>query len=212
MPSLSFLPVGLAVAVVAAAAGASSFSPVLPGPPSPPKLQSAQQRSGTVLSAASAQPTQPRVNVTVAYRPPVPAPVTDPFRPPASFAGPGNRGLTFATSAGDVVSAAADGVVTFAGSIGAHAYVTVQHRDGIRTSYAFLAEVAVGVGDRVQQGAAVGVAGEEPFHLGARVGDTYLDPALLFGPEAFAAPGEGGAPELLNRAVLVPNQGGPGNT
>lgn len=210
MPSLSVLSAGLAVAVVAAAVGSSSFSPDLPLP-LPPKTESAMQTGGAV-PAARAQPARPLANVRVDYRPPVSAPVVDSFRPPASFAGPGNRGLTFATSGGDLVSAAADGVVTFAGSIGEHAYVTVQHRDGIRTSYAFLAEVTVGVGDPVQQGGAVGVAGDEPFHLGARMGDTYLDPALLFGPESFAAPGEGGAPELLNRAVLIPNRGGPGNT
>ena len=45
------------------------------------------------------------------YQPPVAAPVSDPFRPPAQAYGPGNRGLDYATAPGTEVKAAADGDV-----------------------------------------------------------------------------------------------------
>lgn len=140
----------------------------------------------------------------VVYTPPTTAGVVDHFRPPTTFAGAGNRGLTYGTVPGADVFAAADGTVVFAGPIGTHSYVTVVHGDGVRTSYAFLAEVLVTAGWPVRSGDALGVTGNEPFHLGARIGDTYIDPALLFSPEDYAAPGRGGAATRLSRAVLVP--------
>ena len=45
-----------------------------------------------------------------AYLPPVEAPVADPFRPPTTPYGPGNRGLEYATAPGTPVRAAADGI------------------------------------------------------------------------------------------------------
>src|SRR5688572_26565201 len=118
--------------------------------------------------------------VSVSYVPPADEPVVDGFRPPTSSYGAGNRGLDYATDAGEVIHAAADGTVVFAGRIGAASHVVVLHDDGIRTSYSFLADTAVGRGDRVAQGDAVGTAAG-PVHFGARVGDEYLDPTLLFG-------------------------------
>lgn len=113
--------------------------------------------------------------------PPVDAPVLDPFRPPASPWEPGNRGLEYATAEGTPVRATADGTVVFAGSVAGHRHVTVLHPDGIRTSYSFLTEISVVVGQRVEQGQVLGEAGPG-FHLGARRGDAYFDPASLFEP------------------------------
>jgi hypothetical protein len=114
------------------------------------------------------------------YRPPVDAPVSDPFRPPAGPYGAGNRGLEYATAPGTEVRAAADGEVTFAGLVAGSRHVTVLHPDGLRTSYSFLAEIRVVVGQRVEQGDVLGTTVER-LHLGARAGDAYLDPASLFG-------------------------------
>src|SRR5689334_24427189 len=79
----------------------------------------------------------------VSYVPPVDAPVVDPFRPPTSRYGPGNRGLDYGTQPGDTVRAAADGVVIFAGEVGGTLHVTIRHADGLRTSYSFLATITV---------------------------------------------------------------------
>jgi triacylglycerol esterase/lipase EstA (alpha/beta hydrolase family) len=115
----------------------------------------------------------------VSYIPPVDAPIGDPFRPPASAYGPGNRGLEYVTEAGTPVVASADGTVTFAGVVAGSRHVTILHADGVRTSYSFLADVGVVRGQRVSQGDRVGTAGDR-LHFGARAGDAYFDPAALF--------------------------------
>lgn len=117
---------------------------------------------------------------TVAHQPPVDAPVVDPFRPPATRYGPGNRGLTYDLATGTAVRASGGGTVVFAGPVGGSLHVTVRHADGLRTSYSFLASVSVRRGQRVSAGAVVGTGGRG-FHFGLRDGDTYLDPASLFG-------------------------------
>jgi len=114
------------------------------------------------------------------YQPPVTAPVADPFRPPSSTYGPGNRGIDYATAPGTEVKAAADGEVVFAGQVGGALHVVVLHGDGIRTSYSFLSSIRVQRGDKVHQGQVVGTTGTSQFHFGARAGDAYIDPALLF--------------------------------
>src|SRR5947209_262910 len=114
------------------------------------------------------------------YRPPVAAPVADPFRPPSQAYGPGNRGLDYATAPGTEVKAAADGEVVFAGQVGGTLHVVVLHPDGIRTSYSFLSAIRVQRGDHVRQGQVLGSTSGQPFHFGARAGDAYVDPAVLF--------------------------------
>lgn len=116
------------------------------------------------------------------YRPPVDAPVVDPFRPPAAPYGPGNRGLEYGTAPGTEVRAAGAGEVVFAGPVAGSLHVTVRHPDGLRTTYSFLARVDVVVGQAVRQGDLVGTTVGH-LHLGARLGDAYLDPAALFGAD-----------------------------
>lgn len=115
-----------------------------------------------------------------AHAPPVDAPVVDPYRPPPGAYGPGNRGLDYATSPGTDVVVSAPGQVTFAGPVGGANHVVVLHPDGLRTSYSFLATVSVRRGQVLATGAVVGRSGGT-LHFGARAGDRYLDPALLFG-------------------------------
>ena len=121
---------------------------------------------------------------TITYRPPVDAPVIDPFRAPASPYGPGNRGIDYATVAGTVVRAVAPGTVSFAGVVAGTRYVTVTHADGLRSSYGGLASISVTQGGVLAAGAEVGRAGDT-LHLGIRRGEEYLDPETLF---AAAAP------------------------
>ena len=116
----------------------------------------------------------------VSYRPPVAAPVVDPFRAPPTPWAAGNRGIDYATEPGTRVRAAADGEVVFAGMVGGSLHVVVRHPDGVRTSYSFLHTVLVHQGDSVVRGEPVGTAGAR-FHFGARIGDDYVDPARLLG-------------------------------
>ncbi|MEO6121118.1 MAG: peptidoglycan DD-metalloendopeptidase family protein, partial [Acidimicrobiales bacterium] len=136
---------------------------------------------------AAAPPTVP-----VLYRPPVDAPVVDRFRPPSGIGQSGNLGVDYATEPGTPVRAAAGGVVVFAGQVGGRLHVVVLHLDGIRTTYAFLAGVAVARGQKLAAGEVVGVAAAR-LHFGARAaGDAYVDPLVLLA---------GGAPDLR----LVPD-------
>lgn len=144
------------------------------------------------LVATSPAPAAASAPAAVSYRPPVDAPVVDPFRAPAENWNAGNRGLEYATAAGDPVAASAGGQVVFAGPVAGGLHVVVLHDDGLRTSYSFLRTISVRRGDMVRQGQQVGTA-EERLHFGVRAGDAYLDPALLFGggpPEVHLVPDE----------------------
>ena len=123
---------------------------------------------------------RPAVAQTVVFRPPVDAPVLDPFRPPEDGYGPGNRGLEYDTPAGVRVDAAGPGVVVFAGPVAGRSWVTVDHGDGLRTSYGPVTAIAVSVGDVVSRGTRLAVT-TGPLHFSARVDGVYVDPAELIG-------------------------------
>lgn len=114
------------------------------------------------------------------FRPPVDAPVTDPFRPPENPYGPGNRGVEYDTEPGDVVRAAAPGAVAFAGAVAGTLHVTVDHGGGLVSSYSYLQRLSVRVGTHVDQGAVIGVAGER-LHFSVRLEGSYSDPAGFIG-------------------------------
>jgi hypothetical protein len=175
--------------------------------------------TGRIVAAAPAAGASPQAPgdppPAVGHVPPVDAPIVDPFRPPAGPYGAGNRGLEYDTTPGDPVRASAPGVVVFAGRIAGSLHVTVRHADGVRTSYSFLRTVDTTLGTAVAAGDVVGTAGDR-LHFGARVGDAYFDPAMLFTGTAAVEllpfevpPGatpDGEARALLELAVL---DGGP---
>ena len=141
-----------------------------------------------VVSPAAAQ--APR------FVPPVDAPISDPYRPPSTPYGPGNRGIEYSTRPGVEVRASGNGIVAFAGVIAYERYVSIDHEGGIRTTYSYLATIEVVAGQRVAQGDVVGRAGAR-LHFGARRFGLYIDPASLF--ESAPRP----------RARLVPVRGRP---
>lgn len=114
------------------------------------------------------------------FRPPVDAPVTDPFRPPDDPFGPGNRGIEYGTEPGDVVRAAAAGTVVFSGAVAGSLHVTIDHGGGVVSSYSYLLRASVRVGARVSQGQVIAIAGER-LHFGVRVDGSYVDPAGFIG-------------------------------
>lgn len=149
------------------------------------------------------------------YLPPVDVPVVDPFRPPPGPYGAGNRGIDYGTTPGTDVRASADGVVTFAGLVAGTRHVTVLHRDGLRTSYSFLARVEVVVAQQIRQGDLLGTTSGR-LHFGVRSGDAYLDPSSLFGSATVQVrlvpfdepPGEGAAGERSAIRQLIGGLGG----
>jgi murein DD-endopeptidase MepM/ murein hydrolase activator NlpD len=130
---------------------------------------------------APGAPSEPACRAGQPYVAPTMAPVVDPFRPPATPYGPGNRGLEYGTAPGEEVRAIGDGIVSFAGSIAGEVFVTVLHGDGYRSTYAFLAEPLVTRGALVASGEPVGRT-KGHFHLGVRCGVHYVDPTSLFSP------------------------------
>ena len=129
--------------------------------------------------------------------PPVDGILVDGFRPPAHIGAPGNRGWEYATTPGSPVRAALGGVVAFAGPVAGNLHVSVDHPGGLRTTYSFLADVAVRRGQIVGPGAVVGHSADS-FHFGLRRGAAYLDPAVLFVAAVW------GPPRLVPRPGRVP--------
>lgn len=114
----------------------------------------------------------------LAYLPPVDAEVVDSFRAPAHVGAPGNRGLEYDPAPGQPVWASAAGQVVFAGPVARNRFVTVLHRDGLRTSYGYLGWIAVEEGDLVAPGQLLGTTSNR-FFFSVRLGDQYLDPSLV---------------------------------
>jgi murein DD-endopeptidase MepM/ murein hydrolase activator NlpD len=114
-----------------------------------------------------------------------PHPVVRPFEAPASPYGPGHRGVDLGGVVGAPVLSAGDGVVVFAGPVAGRGVVSVDHPNGLRTTYEPVAP-AVRAGGRVEAGTVLGLLrpghAECPaacLHWGVRRGAEYLDPLAL---------------------------------
>jgi murein DD-endopeptidase MepM/ murein hydrolase activator NlpD len=114
---------------------------------------------------------------------PVRGPIVRRFEAPGTPYGPGHRGVDLAVPVGTPVVAARAGVVAFAGQVGRDLFVSVDHPDGLRTTYSFLAAVWVRKGQAVARGQVLGASGpghpgatEPHLHFGVRFGEAYLDP------------------------------------
>ncbi|HEY7593201.1 MAG TPA: peptidoglycan DD-metalloendopeptidase family protein [Actinophytocola sp.] len=142
-----------------------------------------------VVGAASAAPATgpelPRAGPAFGWPLAAPHPVVRPFSAPSSPYGPGHRGVDLGGAAGAPVLAAGAGVVVFAGQLAGRGVVSIDHPNGLRTTYEPVAP-AVEPGRRVAAGAVVGHLrpghGGCPgacLHWGVRRGEEYLDPLSL---------------------------------
>lgn len=120
---------------------------------------------------------------------PAPA-VGAPFRRPTFRFGTGHRGADLTGTAGQAVLAAREGVVVFAGPVAGRGVVSVDHPDGLRTTYEPV-RPTVAAGAAVTAGGPLGVL--EPGHAGCPVAAClhwgvrrgkieYLDPLVLVRP------------------------------
>jgi pimeloyl-ACP methyl ester carboxylesterase len=139
-------------------------------------------RRAIVFVALVAVPTifGPAAFADAVLQPPVSAPITEPFRPPTSAYGRGQRGVEYRPPPGTDVRAAAAGTVRFAGPVAKELWVTIEHPDSLRTSYGPLSSVLVAAGDVVNAGQPVG-ASTDRLHFGVRRGNVYVDPESLLG-------------------------------
>ncbi len=107
------------------------------------------------------------------------------FDPPDQPWLPGHRGVDLAADAFTLVRAAGPGTVVFAGPLAGRGVVSVEHDNGLRTTYEPV-DPTVSVGEPVSTGSVLGIL--EPLsthcaraclHWGLRRGEVYLDPLRL---------------------------------
>jgi murein DD-endopeptidase MepM/ murein hydrolase activator NlpD len=139
-------------------------------------------------AAATAGPEPSAAQATGTWNPPMDGElmVTRPFdRLPHPFAA-GHRGVDLRGTPWSPVLAAGDGVVVFAGMVAGRPVVSIDHADGLRTTYEPV-DPSVGAGSRVRRGAQIGtlLSGHPGcpaaacLHWGLRRGESYLDPLSL---------------------------------
>jgi murein DD-endopeptidase MepM/ murein hydrolase activator NlpD len=112
--------------------------------------------------------------------------VTRPFAPPPGPYAAGHRGVDLAGAPGSPVRAAGAGVVVFAGMVAGRPVVSIDHANGLRTTYEPV-DPSVAAGKQVARGSPIGtLVGGHPgcpraacLHWGLRRGETYLDPMVL---------------------------------
>ena len=112
--------------------------------------------------------------------------VTRAFDPPANPFAAGHRGVDLGGGPLSPVLAAGDGVVAFAGMVAGRPVVSIEHADGLRTTYEPV-DPSVAAGQRVTRGSPIGtLVGSHAgclraacLHWGLRRGETYLDPLAL---------------------------------
>ncbi|WP_346106124.1 M23 family metallopeptidase, partial [Pseudonocardia alni] len=132
-----------------------------------------------------------------------PPAVTAVFRKPAFRYGRGHRGADLGGSPGQAVLVAREGVVVFAGRIAGRGVVSVDHPDGLRSTYEPVTAV-VAAGARLAGGDPVGTL--EPGHIGCPVAAClhwgvrrerldHLDPLVLLRPPRVRLLPWEGAPE-----------------
>lgn len=98
----------------------------------------------------------------------------------------GHRGVDLAAAPGQPVLAAGAGIVVFAGTVAGKPVVSVDHADGLRTTYEPV-DAAVTAGRRVERGTVLGTvvsghpecAAAACLHWGLRRDREYLDPLPL---------------------------------
>jgi murein DD-endopeptidase MepM/ murein hydrolase activator NlpD len=117
------------------------------------------------------------------YLRPVRGPIIRHFERPATPYSAGHRGIDLAVPIGTPIVASNAGTVAFAGAVAGQLYISIDHADGIRTTYSYVSLVSVRKGDAVARGQQIGLSGpgdpvspQPCLHFGMRVGDTYLDP------------------------------------
>ncbi|MHB1325134.1 MAG: M23 family metallopeptidase [Thermoleophilia bacterium] len=121
----------------------------------------------------------------------------------------GHRGIDIAAPAGSQVTASAAGTVIFRGytpAEGGGITVSIEHADGLRTTYLHLVQAAVTSGQHVDQGQLLALADITPLHFGLKqVGprDVYFNP-LDFLPIQVAEAETSSAPETSAVSTLSP--------
>jgi murein DD-endopeptidase MepM/ murein hydrolase activator NlpD len=192
--ALSMTP---ALPLHASAAGADLDSPArwgatlgMPAPVVPPSWsEQAARPPDLVQGRRPSCPSGPNCSgAPGGYAWPVVGPILRGFEPPPDPYSAGHRGIDIGAPFGSPLLAAQDGTVAFAGYVAGALYISVDHPDGVRTTYSWLSAITVTKGQVVTKGQTIGSTGhghpevDQPhLHFGAKVGSTYIDPMTLLG-------------------------------
>jgi murein DD-endopeptidase MepM/ murein hydrolase activator NlpD len=135
---------------------------------------------------------------------PVTGPVIRGFDPPSSPYSSGHRGIDIAVPEGSIVRAPAPGVVTFAGNVAGHLFVTIDHGGGLLSTCSFLSGLLVRKGDSVASGQPIALSGTghpgdltPNLHLGVRLNGQYVDPLDYLGAVSVV--------DIIRLAPLLPS-------
>lgn len=120
---------------------------------------------------------------------PIEGPILRGYDPPDSPYGSGHSGIDIGAPAGTAVRAPESGKVTFAGKVGGHLFVTIDHGGGVTSTYSWLTSISVRKGDIVARGDVVAHSGaghpgdlQPSLHMGVKLGGAYVDPLDYLGP------------------------------
>lgn len=96
---------------------------------------------------------------------------------------PGHRGVDLPLEIGAEVVSAGDGIVVFAGMVAGTPTISIDHADGVRTTYQPV-HAHVSTGDPIVVKQAIGTLGHPTtahpgLQWGARIGDDYINPVGL---------------------------------
>ena len=121
------------------------------------------------------------------HRLPVASKVILPFKTPPEPWLSGHRGVDLEAAPGTPIRASLSGTIAFAGQVGGRPVVSIQHLDGIRTTYDPVISRR-SRGDVVHRGDIIGVLANENeathgpgLGWGAKIGERYIDPLTLLG-------------------------------
>ncbi|WP_309080257.1 M23 family metallopeptidase [Zhihengliuella sp.] len=164
----------LPVSVQPATAPSATVRPgsVQPGSVQPAPFEPVLFRAGSVHPGAWSWPVGSHA---------VPPVVSAPFDAPETRWGPGHRGADLAAAAGQEVRSPADGRVAFVGVVVDRPVLTIDHGDGVLTSYEPLAS-DLAVDSRVAAGQVIGTVADgghcaaSCLHWGLRIDGVYADP------------------------------------
>jgi len=180
----SATPTSAALTSAPISAAPISTAPISAALSSPPVGRGAPEAADQVVPPGPGERERPLAGFGW---PLAPAPgVSRPFQPPSQPYGPGHRGVDLVGTPGQPVLAAGAGVVVYAGPLADRGVVSIDHADGLRTSYEPV-RAAVRPGQLVRLGELVGSleAGHlgcrsaACLHWGLRKDGQYLDPLLL---------------------------------
>lgn len=156
-----------------------------------------------VLLALLLTPLPARADQGLELEAPVPGAILKAFDPGTSRYSAGHRGVDLSASRGDPVHAAAAGQVYFSGLVAGTPSVSVDHGNGLRTTYTPVTG-SVSVGAQVAAGDVIGHIADLPhcapdycLHWGLTDGLDYFDPLLYLARPAIRLLPQGTEPTVV---------------